>query len=192
MTIANFVNTWRHLVAKTVLILVISISCLLLLVPPAAAKLTDDSFDGNIFVLYAGNGSLVPPKVTLAEALKRDKPTLLVFYTDDSSDSKQYAIVVSGLQASYGRVIDILPISVDSLVPKSSYTPEEPGYYYQGFVPQVVVFDSAGKVVFNEKGQVPFERVDDVFRKLFDLAPREDSTELKLRSFNEFNTELAK
>jgi len=42
-------------------------------VPPrdatALASINDDRFDGNIFVLYGGNGSLVPPKVTLAKSL---------------------------------------------------------------------------------------------------------------------------
>jgi len=33
----------------------------------------------TFFVLYGGNGSLVPPKVTLAKSLAGDRPTLLVF-----------------------------------------------------------------------------------------------------------------
>ena len=193
MTIATFVKSWRRLVAKCLLILTIGLGCLLFAdTQPALAKFDNDTFDGNIFVLYAGNGSLVPPKVTLAQSLKRDKPTLLVFYTDDSSDCKQYATVVSSLQAFYGRVTDFIPISVDAIAPKSTYTPDEPGYYYSGFVPQVVLFDQSGKIVLNEKGQVPFERVDDAFRKVFNLLPRSESVELKQRAVNEFNTELTK
>ncbi len=193
MTIATFVKSWRRLVAKCLLILTIGLGCLLVAdAQPALAKFDNDTFDGNIFVLYAGNGSLVPPKVTLAQSLKGDKPTLLVFYTDDSSDCKQYAPVVSRLQSSYGRATDFLPISVDAIAPKSSYTPDEPGYYYSGFVPQVVLFDQSGKIVLNDKGQVPFERVDDAFRDVFNLLPREESVELKQRPINEFNTELVK
>ncbi|NET54244.1 MAG: thioredoxin family protein, partial [Merismopedia sp. SIO2A8] len=41
-------------------------SMLLLGTPPALAGLDDDRFDGNIFALYGGNGSLVPPRITLA------------------------------------------------------------------------------------------------------------------------------
>lgn len=193
MTIATFVKSWRRLVAKCLLILTIGLGCLLFGdTQPALAKFDNDTFDGNIFVLYAGNGSLVPPKVTLAQSLKRDKPTLLVFYTDDSSDCKQYATVVSSLQAFYGRATDFIPISVDAIAPKSTYTPDEPGYYYSGFVPQVVLFDQSGKIVLNEKGQVPFERVDDAFRKVFNLLPRSESVQLKQRPVNEFNTELVK
>lgn len=192
MTIATFLNSWRRLFAKCLLMLVAGLTCLFLVAaPPAFAGIDDDNFDGNIFVLYAGNGSLVPPKVTLAQSLAVDKPTLLVFYVDDSSDCKHYAAVVSQLQAYYGRVADFIPINVDSIPPKSSYEPTEPGYYYQGFLPQVVLLDRSGKQVLNEKGQVPFEKVDDVFRELFDLEPRSSSVELKTRAVNEFNTELA-
>lgn len=192
MTIATFFNSWRHLVAKCLLTLILGLGCLLLMgTPSALAGLNDDKYDGNIFALYAGNGSLVPPKVTLAESLKGDKPTLLVLYTDDSRDCKQYSIVVSQLQSYYGRVADFLPVRVDTILAKSTYSPTEPGYYYQGYVPQVVLFDKSGKVVVNGKGQVPFEQVDDAFRKIFNLLPREESVQLKPRSVNEFNSELA-
>jgi len=65
---------------------------------------------------------LVPPKVTLAKSLAGDRPTLLVFYVDDSRDCKQYAPVVSRLQAFYGRVADFVIINVDNIPPKVTYT----------------------------------------------------------------------
>lgn len=168
------------------------LACLLILgMPPALAAMNDDRFEGNVFVLYGGNGSLVPSKVTLAASLERDRPTLLVFYVDDSSDCKQYSAVVSRLQAFYGRAADIIPINVDAIPLKSTYTRAEPGYYYEGVVPQVVVFKQSGEVVLNKKGQVPFEEVDDTFRDVFNLLPRSESVELKRRSVNEFTTELA-
>ena len=185
------IRSWGRLIFNCLLLL----SCLFLLsMPPALAGLTDDNFEGNIFVLYGGNGSLVPPKVTLAKSLSRDRdrPTLLVFYVDDSSDCKQYAPVVSRLQASYGRATDFIIINVDTILPQLTYTPNEPGYYYEGVVPQVLVFNKSGEVVLNKKGQVPFEQVDDVFREVFNLLPRSESLELKLRPVNEFSTELTK
>jgi hypothetical protein len=163
----------------------------LLYSPAAMASLNDDHFDGNIFALYAGNGSLVPPKVTLAASLQQKKPALLVFYVNDSSDCKQFSTVVSQLQSFYGRVADLIPVDVDALPFQSSYAPSEPGYYYQGIVPQTVLIDQAGKVVFNGKGKVAFEQVDDVFRQVFDLLPRNQSVELKRRFLNEVNTELS-
>ena len=169
------------------------VSCWLLLgVTPTWAGLEDDRFDGDIFALYAGNGSLIPPKVTLAEAFKRDKPTIMVLYVDDSRDCKQYANVVSQTQAFYGRAMDILAIRLDALVPQETYAPTDPGYYYKGVVPQTVVFDKAGKVILNESGAIAYEKIDDVLRKEFDLLPRSESLPLKRRIVNEFTTELAK
>ena len=63
---------------------------LLWLAPGAIAGPNDDNFDGNIFALYGGNGSLIPPPVKFSEAYKRsDRATLLVFYLDDSRDCKR-------------------------------------------------------------------------------------------------------
>ncbi|MDX2100432.1 MAG: thylakoid membrane photosystem I accumulation factor [Leptolyngbyaceae cyanobacterium bins.59] len=157
---------------------------------PANAGLTDDHYDGNIFALYAGNGSLVPPRVTLADALKRGRPTLLFFYTEDSSDCKQYAPVVSQIQQFYGRVADLIPINVDAVPFRSSYPTTEPGFYYKGLVPQTILFNQQGKIVLDAQGQIPFEQVDDVLRQVFDLLPRSESVELRRRIVNEINTEL--
>ena len=38
---------------------------------PAWAGLNDDNYDGNIFALYAGNGSIVPPRFSLAQSLEQ-------------------------------------------------------------------------------------------------------------------------
>jgi thiol-disulfide isomerase/thioredoxin len=157
---------------------------------PAWAGLTDDNYDGNIYALYAGNGSIVPPKFTLAQSLKQDKPTLLFFYVDDSADSKAFASVVSQLQAPYGRVADFIAIAADSVPVKSSYDPTESGYYFKNVVPHTVIFDRSGDVLLDEIGQVSYETVDDKMRQVFDLLPREESVELRRRSINEVNSEL--
>jgi hypothetical protein len=180
---------WRGSISKFLLLTAVA---LLVLVQPAFAGINDDLYDGNIFVIYAGNGSLVPPRQTLAATLAEKKPAILLFYIDDSSDCKQYAIVGSQIQAFYGRATEIIPVDVDTIPVKSKYEPNEPGYYYSGGVPQVVVFDQQGKVVLNKKGQVPYEEIDDRFREVFDLLPRSESVDLKRRSFNEFSSELAK
>ncbi|MGJ3250209.1 MAG: thylakoid membrane photosystem I accumulation factor [Elainellaceae cyanobacterium] len=160
-------------------------------VAPAIAELTDDRYDGNIFALYAGNGSLIPPRLSLKESLKRgDRPTLLVFYIPDSRDCKEYASVVSQVDAFYGRAADLIAVNVDTIFPKATYEPIEPGYYYEGLVPQTVLLNQSGEVVFNEIGNTPFERIDDTFREVFDLLPRSKSVELKRKQVNEVNTEL--
>ncbi|AFY48674.1 hypothetical protein Nos7524_2856 [Nostoc sp. PCC 7524] len=180
---------WRRLVSKCLLLL----TCLFIVsTQPALAGINDDIYDGNMFVVYAGNGSLVPPKITLAQSLAEHRPTVLAFYLDDSRDCKQYAIVISRVQEFYGQVAEIMPINVDTIPAKNSYDPTEPGYYYTGGVPQVVVFDQSGKVVLNKQGQVPYEEIDDRLREVFDLLPRTESVQLRRRSFNEFSSELAK
>ena len=186
-------HSWWRLFSSCLLTLIAAFGCLLLLgTQPALAGFNDDHFDGNVFVLYGGNASLVPARGTLADSLKAKKPALLVYYVDDSSDCKQYAIVVSNLQAFYGRAANLIPVNVDAIPLKATYTPEEPGYYYDGVVPQTVLIDKSGKVAFNEKGKVPFEKVDDAFREVFNLLPRTESVELKQRPINEFNTELSR
>ena len=157
---------------------------------PAKAALTDDRFDGNIFALYAGNGSLVPPRVTLADSFAKEKPAILFFYVDDSADCKRFSGTVSQLQAFYGKAADFIPVLVDALPPAGSTDPTNPAFYYKGFIPQTVVLDGAGNVVLNEVGQVPFETVDDRLREVFDLLPRSESVELRRRTLNEVNIEV--
>ncbi len=182
-------TNWQQLISKALVLL----ACLLILnIQPAFAGIKDDNYDGNMFVVYAGNGSLVPPRQTLAQALEEHKPSFLAFYVDDSQDCKEYAITISRVQEFYGKAAEIIPINVDTIPSKKDYAPTEVGYYYSGVVPQVVVFDRSGKVVLNKQGQVPFEEIDDRLREVFDLLPRTESVQLKRRSFNEFSSELSK
>ncbi|MHC5743646.1 MAG: thylakoid membrane photosystem I accumulation factor [Nostoc sp.] len=183
------ITSWQRWLSKCLLLLV---SLFIISMQPASAGLNNDLYDGNIFVVYAGNGSLVPPRQTLAQTLAEHKPVFLAFYLDDSSDSKRYAISISRVQEFYGRVAEIMPINVDTIPPKETYDPTEPGYYFAGSVPQVVVLNKSGEVVLNKKGQVAFEDIDDQFRKIFDLLPRTETAQLKRRAFNEFSSELAK
>jgi hypothetical protein len=157
---------------------------------PAIAALNDDHYDGNIFALYAGNGSLIPPRQTLSEALISNRPTLLMFYVDDSSDCKVYSPVISQIDAFYGRNMNLIPLSVDAIVPQASYNPDNPGYYYKGAVPQTVILDAAGKVVFDRPGILDYETIDDRLRQVFDLLPRSESVPLKRRQVNEQNVEF--
>ena len=176
---------------KLVISLLILLTSLSILISPASAGINDDRYEGNIYILFGGNGSLVPPRMDLPTSLKREKPAILVFYVDDSSDCKQFSIEVTRLQEFYGRAASIIPVSIDSFIDKDQYTPEEPAYYYHGVVPETVILDQQGKVVYDGKGQVPYEEMDDVLREVFDLLPRSESLVLKRRSFNEFNSGMA-
>ena len=64
--LSNYLKScWKSLIT-TILI----IGCLASFTQPAFAGIDDDRYDGNVFVLYAGNGSLVPARVSLADSLK--------------------------------------------------------------------------------------------------------------------------
>jgi len=151
----------------------ILISFLFLSPSPCFAGINDDHFDGNIFALYAGNGSLIPPKVSLSDSLRLQKPALLVFYLDDSRDCKLYSEVVSNLQSYYGRVTDFIPLNIDSLPLSPSPELSDPSHYFRGKVPQTVLIDQSGKVVLDSIGNVPFDGVDAQFRRVFGLPPFE-------------------
>ena len=88
---------------------------ILISVNPAYSARDTNSYDGNIFPIYAGNGSLVPPPSNLSESLKNKRTSVLVFYLDDSATSKQFAPVVSGIKLLWTSTVDLIPLAVDEL-----------------------------------------------------------------------------
>jgi hypothetical protein len=181
---------WRRW-AQGLLVICWALSAWLGSAPAAIAGLTDDHYDGNIFALYAGNGSLVPPRNTIAQSIKQGRPSLLVIYVDDSSDCKRYASVISQLQEPYGWATSFIPVMADSIEVKDHYEPTEPGYYFKNAVPQTVILDGKGEVVLNQAGVLTYEQIDDALRQVFDLLPRDESQELRRRrAFNEVNSEI--
>jgi hypothetical protein len=162
--------------------------CLLLLASPSEAARDTDSYDGNIFALYAGNGSLVPPATTLKDALAKERTSVIVFYLDDSSTSKIFAPVVSELQRLWGSEVDLLPFTTDAFQGDNSQDPADPATYWHGTIPQVVVIDGKGKILLDEDGQVPLEAINAAISAATGIeAPAEGSTTI---SFNELNTEV--
>ncbi|MGB2926350.1 MAG: thylakoid membrane photosystem I accumulation factor [Limnothrix sp.] len=158
-------------------------------VSPTWASMDDDRYDGNVFVLYAGNGSLVPARLTLKGAIARQLPILLVFYADDSRDSKRFAPIVSEMQSYYEKVVSIIPVAIDSIPVQKNYSKDEVGYYYSGKIPQTVILNKKGKIIFDEAGQADFNDLDNTFRKLFDLPLRKGKDLKKpIQSFNEYNS----
>ena len=104
----------------------------ILSVNPVYSARDTDSYDGNIFPIYAGNGSLVPPPSTLSESLKNERTSVLVFYLDDSATSKQFAPVVSGIKLLWSSAVDLIPLSIDELDNSDQKTFKDPGYYWHG------------------------------------------------------------
>ncbi len=161
-----------------------------LFVDPVFAARDTDSYDGNIFPIYAGNGSLVPPQSTLSESLNQNRATVIVYYLDDSATSKAFAPVVSGLKLLWGTSIDILPLTTDELQGKKSNDPREPSYYWHGHIPQIVVIDGKGNVKLDEEGQVPLDKLNKAISIASGLD--EPSFTITIKSFNEYNSEPEK
>mgnify|MGYP001370152149 FL=1 len=163
---------------------------LLLLVSPAQAILNDDNYDGNIYALYAGNGSLVPPANTLEDTLADQRTAVIVYYLDDSAVSKRFAPVVSELQRLWGRGIDLLPLTIDPLQGRQPTGAADPASYWRGQIPQVVVIDPNGEVVFDQEGQVSLGSINDAISRATGLPAPELPAINQEGSFNEVNIEV--
>ncbi|MFN6131677.1 MAG: thylakoid membrane photosystem I accumulation factor, partial [Synechococcaceae cyanobacterium] len=172
--------------------LVLLLSGLLALAPRASwAALDNDRYDGNIYALYAGNGSLVPPRSTLAQSLASQRVTVLVFYLDDSSASKRFAAVVSELQRVWGQAVELIPLVTDPLQNRPDGGTSDPAHYWSGLIPEVVVLDRNGKVTYRAAGQVPVEPINEAISKATGIAlPASANAQSVTESFNELNSEV--
>lgn len=139
----------------------------------AIAGINDDQYDGNIFILYASNAALVPPKINLATAIQKQIPTLIMYYSDDSQECKQNALVLTQLQAEYKKQINFMPMMVDAIRTNGRYETNDARHYYNGqFVPQFVLVDANGEAVLNQNGKMGFEELDEPVREVLGLGPR--------------------
>ena len=157
---------------------------------PAAASLENDRYDGNIFALYAGNGSLVPPRSTLAQSLAAHRVAVLVYYLDDSSVSKQFSPVVSELQRIWGNAVDLIPLVTDPLQNRPDGGVSDPAHYWDGLIPQVVVIDGDGRVVFDRHGQVNVDAINAAVSEATGIPMAPGSGNSATLSFNELNSEV--
>ena len=157
---------------------------------PASAVLNDNAYDGNIYALYAGNGSLVPPSTTLADSMASGRTAVIIYYLDDSTVSKRFAPVVSELQRFWGRNIDLMPLTTDALQGRETSDPNDPAHYWKGTIPQVTVINADGQVVFDRDGQVPLASINAAISGATGL-PAPDFSEIDQEgSFNEVNVEV--
>ena len=165
---------------------------LLLLSPYKANAYRDtNSYDGNIFPIYAGNGAIVPPKTTLKDSLKNKRVSILFFYLDDSSDSKAMAPVISGLDLIWRENIDIIALTTDELQnEEKSDLPTEPNFYWNGLIPQTIILDSNGQVKFDKNGMVDFGDLNKIISKSTGLESDENSS-FTVEAFNEYNSTIS-
>ena len=161
-----------------------------LAIPPAEAALNTNSYDGNIYALYAGNGSLVPPRSTLEQAMAAGRPVVIVYYLDDASASKRYAPVVSELQRLWGNALELMPLATDPLQNRPDGGPTDPAHYWSGVVPQVVVLDGSGTVRLNASGPVELSRINAAISAATGLPLPQGVGQETTMSFNELNSEV--
>ncbi len=172
----------------------LSLVCLLLGlgmgVPAAQASLTNNNYDGNIYALYAGNGSLVPPRSSLEQALAEQRPAVLVYYLDDDSSSKQFAPQVSELQRLWGNSVELIPLVTDPLQNRADQGPSDPAHYWHGLIPQVVVFGPEGKILLDADGQVPLTSINEAVSEATGIPIPEGFRSSTTVSINELNAEV--
>ena len=159
-------------------------------VNPVYSARDTNSYDGNIYPIYAGNGSLVPPQSTLSESLKNERTSILVFYLDDSATSKQFAPVVSGIKLLWSSSVDLIPLSIDEIDNNKIKTIKDPGYYWHGKIPQLVILDGKGNILLDKEGQVSFDEINNAITKGTGL--KKPDFDLTVKSFNEYNSEPSK
>ncbi len=175
------------------LALVVLLMGLLGLVPASAqASLTNNNYDGNIYALYAGNGSLVPPRSTLEQALGERRPAVVIYYLDDDTASKQFAPVVSELQRLWGNNIELIPLVTDPLQNRPDQGPTDPAHYWHGRIPQVVVFNPDGKVLLDAEGQVGLDSINDAVSLATGITIPEEFRRSTTVSINELNAEVVR
>ena len=149
-----------------------------------------NSYDGNIFPIYAGNGAIVPPKTTLQESLRNERLSVLFFYLDDSSDSKAMAPVISGLDLIWRENIDIIALTTDQLqeLGKSDQA-DQPNYYWNGLIPQTIILDDKGKIKFDRNGMANIDELNKVISDSKGIEISDSS--FSVESFNEYNSVIS-
>tara|TARA_Y100000589_G_scaffold184855_1_gene175153 strand:+ start:8635 stop:9141 length:507 start_codon:yes stop_codon:yes gene_type:complete len=157
--------------------------------PAYGARITD-SYDGNIFPIYAGNGSLVPPQTSLKESIQNKRVSILFFYLDDSADSKALAPVIAGLDLIWKNNIDIIPLTTDELQNKDFSDPLEEGFYWNGFIPQTIILDEKGSVKYDKNGYVDLNEVNKIIADIKGIDLKD--TSFSVNSFNEYNSQISK
>tara|TARA_Y100000589_G_scaffold320029_1_gene349416 strand:+ start:359 stop:910 length:552 start_codon:yes stop_codon:yes gene_type:complete len=173
-------------------ILIIFFSVFVILCPLSSAQASrdTDSYDGNIFPIYAGNGSIVPPQTTLRESINNKRISILFFYLDDNSDSKALAPAISGLDLIWRNSIDIIALTTDELQNKVEEDPQEETFYWNGLIPQTLVLDGDGNVKYDKNGMIDIDQINKIISEIKGVD-YDDST-FSIESFNEYNSRISK
>ena len=152
----------------------------------ANASRGSNSYDGNIFPIYAGNGAIVPPQTTLQESLKNKRVAVLFFNLDDSSDSKAMAPIISGLDLIWRNNIDIIALTTDEFQDKEKSDLRNEPNYWNGLIPQTIILNSDGEVKYDQNGMINIDELNNVIGELKGIDIKD--TTFSVESFNEYNS----
>ena len=166
------------------------ISILVVLNSPVYASRITDSYDGNIFPIYAGNGSIVPPQTSLKDSIENGRISILFFYLDDSADSKAVVPIISGLDLIWRNTIDIIALTTDELQGKEFNDFKEEGYYWNGYIPQTVLIDGEGNIKYDKNGLIDIDEINKIIGKIKGVDI--EDTSFSVESFNEYNSIISK
>ena len=174
------------------ILIIILVSLIIGLYPynPAYASRTSDSYDGNIFPIYAGNGSIVPPQTTLRDSIRNNRISILFFYLDDNSNSKLLAPAISGLELIWRNSIDIIALTTDEIQTKEIDDPKEANFYWNGLIPQTVVLDGEGNIKYDKNGAINIDQINKIISEIKGIDYNENS--FSIESFNEYNSRISK
>tara|TARA_Y100001970_G_scaffold50655_2_gene64094 strand:- start:2675 stop:3283 length:609 start_codon:yes stop_codon:yes gene_type:complete len=175
---------------KFLIIILISIFINFYTYFPVSASRSSDSYDGNIFPIYAGNGSIVPPQTTLRESIKNKRIAILFFYLDDNANSKSLAPSISGLDLIWRNTIDIIALTTDELQNRLQEDPKEESFYWNGFIPQTVILDGEGNVKYNKNGKIDIDEINKIISDIKGIDY--DKSSFSIESFNEYNSRISK
>lgn len=84
--------------------------------------------------------------------LSPDKPNYIMFYSNLCFNSKRQAKRTAELYQKYQDKVKFILIDIDK-----KYTPEQQDLvkkHFKGYIPHVTVYDSKGKVVYDQSGEV--------------------------------------
>ena len=169
---------------------ILLLSIFLILNGPVNASRTTDSYDGNIFPIYAGNGSIVPPQTSLKESIENERISILFFYLDDSADSKALVPIISGLDLIWRNNIDIIALTTDELQGKEFNDIKEEGYYWNGYIPQTVLIDGKGNIKYDKNGLINIDEINKIIGEIKGIDIEDNS--FSVESFNEYNSIISK
>ena len=97
------------------------------------------------------------------------------------------APIISGLDLIWRNNIDIIALTTDELQNKEkSDQPNEPNYYWNGLIPQTIIINGNGEVIYDKNGMINIDELNKIIGELKGIDF--EDTEFSVKSLNEYNS----